>query len=75
MATRPRTEITYDDLRRVLGAAAMLRAYNLITPAHARVIRGNVHADVQTLLKRLRGQMTPEQFDHLTDLSDSCKPL
>jgi hypothetical protein len=72
--SRHRTEIAFDDLQKVLDAAALLRKYNLITPTHVYAIRGNVNADVQTLLKRLRSQMSAEQYDTLTALREATKP-
>ncbi len=75
MATRPREEISFEDLQRVLDAATLLRRYNLITIAHVHAIRGNVHADVDTIAERHHGQLTLEQLKTLSDLWDATRPL
>jgi hypothetical protein len=75
MATRPREEINFEDLQRVLDAATLLRRYNLITIAHVHAIRGNVHADVDTIANRHHGRLTLEQIKTLSDLWDATRPL
>jgi hypothetical protein len=39
LATRPREEITFEDLQAVLDAATLLRKYNLIHVVHIRAYR------------------------------------
>ncbi len=75
MATRPREEISFEDLQAVLDAATLLRKYNLIHVVHIRAIRETVHRDVDAFATRNEGRLTLEQIKTLSDLWDATRPL
>jgi hypothetical protein len=75
MATRPREEISFEDLQRVLDAAHLLRKYNLIHVVHIRAIRETLHRDVDTIATRHEGRLTLEQIKTLSALWDATRPL